>query len=121
MTATPAKDIEAGWILESPNGGNKATRLVFGETRLRRAVPGLTIGRHPALCDLILDEESVSKRHVRISQTAEGLFVEDLNSLNGALLDNVELKPFRLTPISEGQTLTVGRVNLPFNRLSDRL
>lgn len=113
-----AADLEEGWVLEGLGGQGQPLRLEFGQTQLKKAVPGLAIGRHPLLCDLVLDDESVSRRHVRISQTAEGLFVEDLNSLNGALLDGVELKPFDPVPLSEGQTLTIGDVALAFKRLS---
>ena len=54
----------------------------------------------------------MSRRHLRIGLDAGALFAEDLNSLNGTLLDGAEMTPFRPVPISLGQVLTLGEVEL---------
>ena len=54
---------------------------------LGQAHLGIVLGRHPALCDLTIDDQTVSKRHCRFS-IADGEFVvEDLNSLNGTWIE----------------------------------
>lgn len=116
--------LEGGWLLSGsgpvggPTGG--LARLIFGETELARAYLGLTVGRHPALCERILADDSVSRRHFRIGIAEGKLFVEDLNSLNGTFLDDRELAPFQPTPLRPGQEIQAGRVSLSVSRLDDR-
>ena len=48
--------------------------------------PPFTIGRDPD-CDVILPDSSVSRRHVKVSMSDTGLFVEDVGSSNGTWVD----------------------------------
>ncbi len=107
---TSDRELERGWRLvgiEDPT-----IVCVFGETQLRRAYPGLTIGRHPALADLLLDDPSVSRRHARLGRDGELLYIEDLNSLNGTLIDGETAAPFDPRPLSAGQVIELGGVAL---------
>lgn len=58
------------------------------ENRDRLAVPELpcVIGRDPS-CDLMLDEDRISRRHARLSAGPDGLVIEDLDSTNGSFVD----------------------------------
>lgn len=108
--------LEQGWRLlgvEDP-----AIALIFGETQLRRLYPGLTIGRHPALCDLVLEDSSVSRRHARLGRDGDVLYVEDLNSLNGTLIDGEPAPPFTPVPIRPGQVIEIGAVALVLRAIS---
>jgi predicted component of type VI protein secretion system len=111
--------VERGWALEGADGAGRPVRLVFGETELAQAYPGLAIGRHPALCERVIDDPTVSRRHLRIGLAEGRPFVEDLNSLNGTLLDGEELPRFEPIPLAAGQTLELGRVRLTVTRLAD--
>ena len=75
---------------------------MFGETELAQAYLGMTVGRHPALCDRVIDDPGVSRRHLRVGIADGRLFAEDLNTLNGTLLDGEALQPFRPTPLEPG-------------------
>ena len=108
--------LEAGWVLSGRDGAGRPIRLVFGDTELSELYLGLVVGRHPALCDRVIDDPSVSRRHMRIGMAEGKPYVEDLNSLNGTLLDGAEMTPFRPVPISVGQVLTLGRVVLEVAR-----
>lgn len=112
--------LEGGWLLSAGEREGRSARFVFGETELSRAYLGLTVGRHPALCERVLADESVSRRHFRIGLADGKLFVEDLNSLNGTFLDDRELAPFQPTPLAPGQEIQAGRVSLTVQRLADR-
>ena len=112
--------LEGGWLLSGSEPDGRAVRLVFGETELARAYLGLTVGRHPALCERTLAHDSVSRRHFRIGIAEGKLFVEDLNSLNGTFVDDRELPPFQPTPLLPGQAIQAGRVNLAISRLDNR-
>ena len=111
--------LERGWRLDGSDGEGNAIGLVVGETPLRRAYPGLSIGRHEKLCELVIDDPSVSRRHCRLSLSGEGLLIEDLNALNGTVLDDRPLEPFAPEPAGEGSTLVLGRVSLRLTRLTD--
>lgn len=109
--------VETGWLLVPPAG--PVRRLVFGRSELMAHPLGLTIGRHPALAERVLDEPSVSRRHARLALDGGVLVVEDLNSLNGTLVDGEELEPFAPRRLSPGQTLTLGAVELRLETLGD--
>jgi predicted component of type VI protein secretion system len=108
--------LEAGWVLSGRDGAGRPIRLVLGDTELSETYLGLVVGRHPALCDRVIDDPSVSGRHMRIGMAAGRAYVEDLNSLNGTLLDGEEVPRFQPVPVAAGQELTLGRVVLEVAR-----
>jgi hypothetical protein len=111
-------ELEAGWELGGHDGAGRRVRLVFGETQLRRCYPGLAIGRHPALNDLVVDDPTVSRRHLRLSRDGEQMLIEDLNSLNGSAVDGELLRPFTPAVIEEGQEIAVGALVLTLRPLA---
>jgi hypothetical protein len=111
--------LEGGWVLAGHRGDGASIKLVFGETELSRAYLGVTVGRHPALCERVIDDPGVSRRHLRVGIAEGRLFAEDLNTLNGTFLDDEALEPFRPTPLSPEQVLSLGQVLLTVSRLSD--
>jgi len=120
LAGSPARasaPLEAGWVLSGRDGAGRPVRLVFGDTELSQAYLGLVVGRHPALCDRVIDDLSVSRRHMRIGMAEGRPYVEDLNSLNGTLLDGAEVPQFEPTPIAAGRELTLGRVVLEVVRV----
>ena len=65
----------------------------------------LEIGREGG-ADVVLDDELVSRRHVRVTPEDSGAIVEDLGSLNGSFVNGDEIhSPTRLGP---GDHLLVG-------------
>ena len=111
-------DLECGWALEGHDASGDQVRLVFGDSRIRGHDAGLTLGRHPALCDLVVDDASVSRRHLRLSLVGDEMTVEDLNALNGTYLDDTPLAPFTRTPVRAGQVLALGAVTVTVVRLT---
>lgn len=59
--------------------------------------------------DVLIDDESASRRHVALELTPQGLLVTDLGSKNGATLGDRALAPNHPTAASPGQLLTIGR------------
>jgi len=57
-------------------------------------------------CEVLIDHDDISRRHALLSIGADGLYVEDLGSVNGTYVDD------RLadseTRFGEGQTITLG-------------
>jgi predicted component of type VI protein secretion system len=116
VSTPPTVTLEVGWVLNGRDGAGRPIRLVFGDTELSQVYLGVVIGRHPALCDRVIDDPSVSRRHLRIGMAEGKPYVEDLNSLNGTLLDGVEVPQFEPVPLTAGQELKLGRVVLEVAR-----
>jgi putative peptide zinc metalloprotease protein len=68
-----------------------------------------TVGRG-ADNDIVIDDDSISRRHARIVRTPDGFRVEDLGSLNGTRVDGL---PAPAT-VRDGSRIEVGDVALSF-------
>lgn len=111
--------VEGGWEFAGDDHEGRPVRLVVGDTELSRAYLGLVIGRHPELADRVVADAAVSRRHCRIGLADGGLFVEDLNSLNGTAVDDTWLAPFRPVAVGPGQRLRFGRLRVVVTRLAE--
>lgn len=60
------------------------TGLVFGRTFT--IDQPMTVGRAP-VCDITIQEPTLSRCHVRLSPTPEGMLVQDLGSTNGTYVN----------------------------------
>ena len=68
----------------------------------------LSVGRQDA--DLIIDDEQVSRRHAIVHQTAIGLTIEDIGSVNGTMVNRRRIA--HSTPLSMHDTIEIGSVKL---------
>lgn len=71
-----------------------------------------TIGRVPTNT-IALPDASVSSTHARISRTAEGFFIEDLQSRNGTFVNGEKVETRRL--LADGDLIRLGKVIMTFN------
>ena len=71
-----------------------------------------TIGRGEG-CDLVLGDQTVSRRHAQLSRTSVGWLLSDLGSTNGTRVNGWRVKQVRLRP---GDRVQVGRVRLRVTR-----
>ena len=110
--------MESAWRLAGTDGAGQEQVLTINRDELTNAYPGITIGRHPKIADRVIDESSLSRRHFRLSRSAEGVTIEDLSSLNGTQLDGVALAPFAPVRLEDGQTITAGRLTLKVSRVA---
>ena len=78
---------------------------------------GVALGRHPELVDTVIDDDRVSKRHIRISAQEGRFYLEDLNSTNGTFLDNRRLSPFSLVQLEYGASIKLGSLELMASKL----
>lgn len=74
------------------------------------------IGRDPR-SQIWLDDESVSRRHARISVEQDVASIEDLDSTNGTLLNREPLDSPAV--LRDGDVVDVGSLRLTFRTLSD--
>ncbi len=68
----------------------------------------LVIGRHPS-CDVVVADETVSRRHARLTFRDGGWIVQDLDSTNGTRLNGQYVGRCRLRP---GDQLALGHRRL---------
>lgn len=102
VRAVPAAPQRTVLVVEQPEGLRGREFLVSGEA---------TIGRAPE-CAIVLSDDFISARHARIFERGGRLWVEDLRSTNGTLLNGHRLRrPAALRP---GDRLRIGDILLGF-------
>jgi len=80
---------------------------------------GASVGRHPELVDAAIEDDRISRRHVRVSWEDHQHFVEDLNSTNGTRLNRTTtVEPFVKIPVHPGDTLELGGLELTVSTYS---
>lgn len=65
----------------------------------------MILGRHPS-CAIHLPDRQISREHARIFHTADGFFVEDLDSKNGTFVNGEPV--LRPTHLKDGDVLQIG-------------
>ena len=94
--------IPAGIELVVDDGATIATR------RLGRRI---LVGRAPS-ADVRIDDPRVSRLHARIEMRDDGVYVEDLGSRNGTLVDGEPVAKSR--PLANGDEITIGTASIIF-------
>jgi len=70
----------------------------------------VSIGRSPS-AGIMLDDVTVSREHARILRKPDGLYIEDLQSLNGTYVNRRRIESHHL---GEGDELQIGKFKLTF-------
>jgi pSer/pThr/pTyr-binding forkhead associated (FHA) protein len=100
------------WILTTEDAAVDPPLVIRLPTSAAR-----TVGR-ANLSDFILDAAMVSRVHCRLTTDSKGdLTVEDLDSTNGTFVNDRRVKT--TAPLSPGDRLRVGRVELSVERASE--
>lgn len=74
---------------------------------------GVLLGRSPEEADIVLNEDSVSRRHARLELDNQGLVITDEDSLNGVFVNGCRLSPYeRRVALADGMTVSIGEVAL---------
>ena len=115
-----ATDLDA--VTAGPRAASQAARhwLESKAGRYPLEAGERTIGRDPA-CDVWLDDPSVSRRHARIDVPAGSgpVTMRDLGSTNGTFVGRTRIDA--PTPLSDGNRVKIGSVELTFREGADRL
>ena len=84
--------------------------------RVFRLKPGkFTVGRL-STNDVVVDQESVSRRHAQLSVENDELFVEDLASTRGTWIGETRLRPYTSTHVPNRESIWIGQVELKYER-----
>lgn len=74
---------------------------------------GICIGRDAETADIVIPDSGISREHLRILLTEQGVEVSDLDSTNGTAINGVPFPPYQTGMILQnGDTLTLGDVML---------
>ena len=110
---TGAKAPKYGLVLAGSDGSENHVRIELPLARFDTQRLGLSLGRHPNLVDEVVEDETVSRRHLRIVVKGDKFYVEDLNSLNKTFLNGKYLKkPFKPTQLAYGAEVALGNLVL---------
>jgi hypothetical protein len=94
----------AGATLVIRSGGGRG-----GET-FQLEADRMTIGRNPD-AEIFLDDVTVSRNHAMLVRRSDGVFIDDLGSLNGTYVNRRRIESHRL---ADGDELQVGKYKLTF-------
>ena len=103
------RDRGAKWLLKGSESNGRNISLSLDSSALNYG--NVTIGRDSSVCQLVIDDTSVSREHASFSLSAERLMIKDLGSKNGTWIDGEKVGNQPVT-IRLGQTITLGKVKL---------
>jgi hypothetical protein len=92
-------------------GGPAGSLVTPDGSRVQIALDPVTIGRHPD-CDVVLNDQEVSRQHAEVRREDEGLVLVDLGSLNGTKVNGAGVKAPR--ELQDGDTITILTFNIRF-------
>ena len=70
----------------------------------------ITVGKMAGAVDLVLNDQSVSRLHARISRYGNRFFITDLNSTNGTFRNGMRLEPNASEIIEPGDEIGIGKL-----------
>ena len=109
-------DDDVTWVLSGFDGAGQAVRLMVMEAKLRQAADGLVLGRSPEQADLVISDQSVSRKHALLRLKSGDLAIEDLDSANGTVVDGRVIKAGRPVPLDPGADVELGAVRLTLTK-----
>ncbi len=109
--------VPSGWVLSGFDARGNRVRFSMELNNERFRQDGVIIGRDAGSADLAITSDSISRRHARIFYSDGDLWVEDLNSTNGTLLNGNRLQDGRAGVFTNGATLAVGDIELMLTRV----
>jgi S1-C subfamily serine protease len=108
---------DGNWKLDGRTPAGRTFQIPINENMFANNGSRLVLGRSAELCDLVVEDDTVSKQHAEIRKNGAGFVVADRNSSNGTAVNGVfSRKPFEAVPFKPGDTLTVGEVKLNFGK-----
>ncbi len=93
------QDAREPWLVISSAAGVRAIPLPRG--------PRVVIGRMHT-CDIVIEDESVSRQHAALNNTAQGLSIEDLGSRNKTRVMGRSLGRGETAPLAVGSVVEIG-------------
>ncbi len=93
------------------------TSLKLPGTALPAEVGGVVVGRHPTMSTVVFDHAEMSRSHARFYVSGGIVYVEDMDSENGTLINGRALAPNSPEVIKDGDEVAFGRHSFIFRIL----
>ncbi|HVF33239.1 MAG TPA: DUF3662 and FHA domain-containing protein [Acidimicrobiales bacterium] len=98
-------------MVEGVGGGPVGALVTADGNRVQVALDPVTIGRHPE-CDVVLDDQEVSRQHAEVRREDDQFLLVDLGSLNGTKVNGAGVKAPR--GLQDGDSITIGAHTIRF-------
>jgi len=106
--AAPTRKLQDAFKLRALNHGKHADLSTYSA---KLAAGGVIIGRSSDVSDVVMDDDSVSRSHVRlIANSQGGLSITDLGSANGTQVNGQTITANQPIPLSRGDKLIMGEL-----------
>lgn len=89
---------------------NDSPMLEINDKQYLLTKPQTVIGRGSS-CDIVIDDPGISRKHLEIDITDEGVIARDLGSTNGTYVEGHQVPAATLL---DGNTITIGRTRILF-------
>jgi len=109
----PQRQVRASLVVTSPappatlSLPDGAELIVGRADPQSNSYPDVDLGPYGGL------ELGVSRRHFRL-RTGDQFYLEDLNAMNGTMVNGQRLSPFSLHPLQSGDRIGLGKMELRF-------
>lgn len=72
------------------------------------------LGTQKDSVNLYIKDSSVSRIHAKITKTKDAIYIEDMHSTNGTILNDLPLMPHEKNQIKRGDIITLGKTEFEF-------
>ena len=70
----------------------------------------LTVGKLAGSVDMVIEDQSISRRHARFFREGNRVYMSDLNSTNGSFKNGVRLLPNASEVLEPGDEIRLGKL-----------
>jgi hypothetical protein len=117
MSGTPSGETtvmaeQSGWRMTQVSLLNRVFSV--GRGTFEKETP-MILGRSDKVADILIPDDSVSKRHCLFERKPEGWTIMDCGSTNGTTIGEVALTPNKPYVLKGGETLTMGNFSFLFH------
>lgn len=72
----------------------------------------VSIGRNPAICDVLLDEAGIGRLHAELHRNGDQIYLKDLHSVNGTFLNGKRIITNQYCELKKGDQIKIGSKEL---------
>lgn len=111
----PARTLTASFVIAQPPPPATIQipdrpELIIGRSDPQsNSYPDVDLGPYGGL-DL-----GVSRRHFRLTRNGDHFYLEDLNAMNGSIINGQPIPPYTLHPLRSGDRITLGKMEIAFD------
>jgi len=103
-------------VLAGFDSNGHVVRLSFDFADPKLSQEGLYLGRDSASCDLHIRDQSISRKHARVFKKGGDIWIEDLGSTNGIIVNGRSIKGGESALLSLQGTLVIGGIQLALGK-----